>query len=234
MISETLLDRNAEILRKELSTEMRNSLNIGNYYIDQELTGLSMLLRPIVKLFYNTLVKTDLEKGTLITINGIIKMTRQMIMDGVAIDSPEFDKRLEEKFPAYVKNDQTTRQCKTDHPNYQKCVDNLRNTFRWQIIPTYMMMSNEDPAIKDYPSLVISTFKTAEKSKEILRKQIDSMEYGLKIVESDLNIINISTAREVIMRVLRKGFDHKVRDFFNQIDDIYNGKKDNNTQQDEF
>jgi hypothetical protein len=222
MISEELLNRNTEILRNNLIEEMHNSLNVGNIYIDKELDGAAILIRPIVKLFYNTLVKNDLEKGTLITINGIIKMARQMILDDVKEESDEFYARLDEKFPAYLKNDQTARQCKKDHSNFKKCADNLRNTFKWQVIPTMQMMRNEDPNIIDYPTLARSTFKTADGAKEILMKQIDSMNYGLKIVESDLSIINISTGREIIMRVLRQGFDHKVRDFINQIDEIFN------------
>ena len=55
-------------------------------------------------------------------------------------------------------------------------------------IPTIEMMKNEDPNITTYPELVRSTFKTAEQSKENLKKQIDHMELGLKIVESDLTI----------------------------------------------
>lgn len=221
MISEDLLNRNCEILRQELIKEMHNSLNVGNIYIEKELSGVSAIIRPVVILFYNTLVKNDLEKGTSITINGIIKMCRQMILDEIEEGSIEFYQRMEQKFPIYLKNDQTTKQCRPDHINYPKCVENLKKTFEWQLRPTMRMMLVEDLEVHDYPSLVRAAFKNRETSREVLRKQIDSMDYGFKIVESDLSIINISTARDLIMRVLRQGFDHKVRDFFNQIDEIY-------------
>jgi hypothetical protein len=221
MISEDILDRNCEILRRELIKEMHNSLNVGNIYIEKELSGASAIIRPVVILFYNTLVKNDLEKGTLITINGIIKMGRQMILDEITEGSEEFYRRMEQKFPIYLKNDQTTKQCRTNHKNYPICVQNLKRTFEWQLRPTMRMMLVEDLDVFDYATLVRAAFKNRETSREVLRKQIDSMDYGLKIVESDLSIINIPTARDLIMRVLRQGFDHKVRDFFNQIDEVY-------------
>ena len=42
-----------------------------------------------------------------------------------------------------------------------------------------------------------------------------------KIIQKDLSILDIPTARPIIFRILRKGFDIQVRNFDSAIERIY-------------
>jgi hypothetical protein len=48
------------------------------------------------------------------------------------------------------------------------------------------------------------------------------MRYGLKVIKEDLSILDIPTARDLIFRVLLRGFKRKTQDFFDEADEIYN------------
>lgn len=220
-ISDDCLDRNIEILRQHLFKQMKASLNIGSELIEKEMTGLSILIKPIVKAFYATLVKKDLENGTIKSINGILKMARDMILDGVEEDSEEFQRRLDEKFPAYLKNDQTGRQCKHSHSNFPKLAENLKTSFEWQVRPTMRLLSVNEPNITCYADMCKVAFKTPEVCKEVLMKQISAMDFGLQVIQKDLSILDIPTARDMIFRVLRRGFDRKTADFVNEVDSFF-------------
>ena len=221
-MNEEVLERNVKIVRKNLFRQMKASLDVGNKLIDEELNGLGMLLRPIVKLFYNTLVRTDLETGTKNLINLTLKTTKDMILNGVELESDEFYQELDRIFPTYLKEDQTTRQCKKNHKNFPYLKENLKRTLKWQMIPMYRLLSVTDENVTDYHSLCMVAFPTKEDCRSLLKNQLDSMNDGLVVIEQDLSILNIATAREVIMRVLRKGFDRKSEDFLSDIDNIYN------------
>ena len=47
-----------------------------------------------------------------------MKISRQMVENGIDEDSDQFYKILNQKFPIYTKNDQTSRQCRHDHKNF--------------------------------------------------------------------------------------------------------------------
>jgi hypothetical protein len=224
MSSAEILDRNWAILHEKLVAEMNDSLEFGNQLIDEEMHGLSSLARPIVKAFYAMLVKKDLEDGTLKNINGVMKISRKMIEENIEEDSDQFYAILKEKFPIYAKNDQTSRQCKHDHKNFPTLLENLKLTFEWEIRPTMRMLKVDDPDITGYHSMVVKTFPNAEECKEVLRKQLDYMQYGLKVIQQDMTILNIPTARDFIFRILTKGFARKTDQFMNDIDVIFNSE----------
>lgn len=71
-----LVDRNGEIVRDHLITKMKESLEIGSRLIDEELNGMAAIFRPIIKSFYSNLVQKDLEHGTIKSINGMIRMSK--------------------------------------------------------------------------------------------------------------------------------------------------------------
>lgn len=220
-IDPVILDRNTEILRNNLLKEMKSSLDFGNRLIDEEMNGLSMIARPIVKAFYAALVRKDLEEGTVKTINGTLKIARRIIEENISVESPEFYKLLEEKFPGYLKNDQTSRQCKHSHKNFPRLSDNLKKTFEWQVRPLVLMLQVTDPNVRDYPSIVRRAYKNADESKTYLANQMDPMQKGLEIIKEDMSILDIPTARDFIFRILTKGFAQKRIEYMKDIDSFF-------------
>ena len=227
MLTESIIDRNLAIVRKNLIRQMKLSLKVGNDLIDEEMNGLSIIFRPTVKIFYNALVKKDLEAGTINTIDLNLQTTKKMLLNNVKLESEEFYKELDAIFPTYLKEDQTYRQCKREHPNFPILKENLKNTFKYQMIPLYKLLSVEKQGISNYDDLCKEAFPTKEECKNILLAQLDSMRKGLKVIQEDLSILDIMTARETIFRVLKKGFDRKAKDFIDEIDNIY--KEQNNS-----
>jgi len=220
-IDPAILDRNTEILRNNLLKEMKSSLDFGNRLIDEEMNGLSMIARPIVKAFYAALVRKDLEEGTVKTINGTLKIARRMIDENISVESPAFYQLLDEKFPGYLKNDQTSRQCKHSHKNFPRLSENLKKTFEWQVRPLVLMLQVTDPTVSDYPSIVRRAYKNADESKTYLANQMDPMQKGLEIIKEDMSILDIPTARDFIFRILTKGFAQKRIEYMKDIDSFF-------------
>ncbi len=208
---------------------MKLSLKVGNDLIDEEMNGLAIIFRPTVKMFYNALVKKDLEAGTINTIDLNLQTTKKMLLNNIKLESEEFYRELDAIFPQYLKEDQTYRQCKREHPNFPILKENLKNTFKYQMIPLYKLLSVEKENINNYDDLCKEAFSTKDECKNILLAQLDSMRKGLKVIQQDLSILDIMTARETIFRVLKKGFDRKAKDFLDEIDEIYKNENHNPT-----
>ncbi|MHA1648149.1 MAG: hypothetical protein ACTSVU_02560 [Promethearchaeota archaeon] len=218
--STNFLERNVQLVRDHLNNQMSISLEYGNTLIQGELKGLSAIFRPIVKNFYHSLIQKDIERYTRKTINGMLKMCRLMILEDIEAESPKFYQRMEQKFPSYLKNDQTWRQCKPNHPNFPRLVENLRNTFIAQLL-SIMALLNVEKELNDYHALCRNAFKTADSCKKLLKMQTDAMLHGQEIIAEDLSILNIHIARDIIFRVLQKGFRQRIEQFDKDIDKIY-------------
>lgn len=216
-----LVDRNGEIVRDHLISKMKESLDIGSRLIDEELNGMASIFRPIIKSFYSNLVQKDLEYGTIKSINGMIKMAKKIVVNGIEEGSHEFENRIEQAFPSYLKNDQTGRQCKPSHPNFLRLKANLKKTFRAQIHGILPLLKVSDKPISTYPGLCRKAFKTEIECKNILKLQTQAMKEGQEIIKEDLSILNILTGRELIFRVLERGFKLKIADFNRDIEQIY-------------
>ncbi|MHA1777531.1 MAG: hypothetical protein ACTSWC_12210 [Promethearchaeota archaeon] len=216
-----VLDRNSEIVRDHLIKKMKESLNIGSRLIDSELEGMAAVFRPIIKSFYSNLVQKDLEYGTIKSINGMIRLAKKLISDGIEPNTAEFERRLDLKFPSYLKNDQTGRQCKRSHPNFPRLKSILKNTFRAQILGILPLLKVQSKEISYYDELCRAAFKTEARCKEALQMQTQSMKEGLNVIKEDLSILNIITGRDLIFRVLQKGFNKKIDDFNREIELIF-------------
>ena len=216
------LEHNCTLLRAHLFRQMHESLSIGAQLIEAEMNGLSMILRPVVSSFYRNVLQKDMERSTRKLVNGMIKFASALIRDDIKPGSDEFRRRLKAKFPGYLKNDQTGRQCKRSHPNFPRLEENLKQTFEAQILGILPILQVEvDMPIKNYPGLCRAAFKNAEECKALLNLQTDAMLRGQAIIKEDLSILNIIAARELIFRVLEKGFAKKIQDFNRGIDNIF-------------
>ncbi|QEE15568.2 hypothetical protein DSAG12_01394 [Promethearchaeum syntrophicum] len=215
------ISRNSDLVKEHLLRQMRESLAVGKRLIGEELTGLTLVLKPIVLSMYSNLVQKDLEKGTIKTINQLLNLSKSMIVDGIELKSEQFYKRLTDNFPIYLKNDQTGRLCKRNHMNFKRLEDNLRKTFEAQICSIIPLLKIDNKEIQNYYQLCRSAFETVEECKSILKKQTDAMYNAQQIIKKDLSILDIPTARSIIFKILRKGFDIQVRNFDKAIERIY-------------
>lgn len=217
------ISRNSDLVKEHLLRQMRESLAVGKRLTGEECTGLTFVLKPIVLNLYSNLVQKDLEKGTIKTINQLLSLSKEMIINGIEIKSEQFYKRLNDNFPIYLKNDQTGRLCKRNHKNFKRLEENLKFTFEAQIcsIIPLLKIENKGIQIQNYYQLCRSAWQKAEECKTYLKEQTDAMFNAQQIILEDLSILDIPTGRSIIFRILRKGFDIQVRNFNKAIDRMY-------------
>ncbi|MCP4762882.1 MAG: hypothetical protein GY870_13975 [archaeon] len=214
MVNKEALTRNERIIRKYLEKQIAISLEMGNKYIDKELSGIFYVsIKPIVKLFYNTIKKKDMASGTKDQISIVLDTAKTAVLN------PEIslENILNKRFKAYLSRDQTDLALKKTHTNYRWCRENLKNTFRAQVEPIIDLLKCETPDIKDYYHLCAVTFKTKENCMKVLLPQQEYMNKGMKKVGEDLNILNLPVGRDILYKVLRQGYSETWRDMKKEI-----------------
>ncbi|MFX0083322.1 MAG: hypothetical protein ACFE94_16370 [Candidatus Hodarchaeota archaeon] len=202
--------------------QMDISLNYGKSLIDSELdTGvLNVLVKPIVKSFYKYWSDKDAKVGTLEQIRVTLDSAKELIVNGDG-SKEQFERIINKNFPIYLENDQTDRQCKKDHRNYQKLKEVTKKCFITQVEESVLFLKvNEN--IKDYSELSRATFKTKEKAYQALKRQLDYNEQGISIVESDDSILKVPMGKNIILTVLRKGFELTKEKLLEELDEIFN------------
>ena len=217
-----VIERNYRILEKRMIEQMDISLNFGKGLIDSELdTGvLNVLVKPIVKSFYKYWSDKDAKVGTLEQIKVTLGSAKDLITNGDG-SKEHFDRIVNRKFPIYLENDQTDRQCKKDHRNYKKLKEVTKNCFITQVEESVLFLK-VDENIKDYSALSRATFKTKERAYQALIRQLDYNEQGISIVESDSSILKVPVGKEIILTVLRKGFELTKTQLIEELDEIFN------------
>ena len=217
-----VIERNYRILEKRMIEQMDISLNFGKGLIDSELdTGvLNVLVKPIVKSFYKYWSDKDAKVGTLEQIRVTLGSAKDLITNGDG-SKEHFDRIVNRKFPIYLENDQTDRQCKKDHRNYKKLKEVTKNCFITQVEESVLFLK-VDENIKDYSELSRATFKTKERAYQALIRQLDYNEQGISIVESDSSILKVPVGKEIILTVLRKGFELTKTQLIEELDEIFN------------
>jgi len=217
-----VIERNYRILEKRMIEQMNISLNFGKSLIDSELdTGvLNVLVKPIVKSFYKYWSDKDAKVGTLEQIRVTLGSAKDLITNGDG-SKEHFDRIINRKFPIYLENDQTDRQCKRDHHNYKKLKEVTKKCFITQVEESVLFLK-VDENIKDYSELSRATFKTKEKAYEALKRQLDYNEEGISIVEKDSSILKVPIGKEIILTVLRKGFELTKEQLIEELDEIFN------------
>jgi len=217
------VERNYRILEKRMIEQMDISLNFGKSLIDSELdTGIfNVLVKPIVKSFYKYWSDKDARVGTREQIKLTLNSARELITNG-ELSNEQIDRTISKYFPKYLENDQTDRQCKKNHRNYNHLKEVTKKCFETQVEESVLFLKvTED--VKDYAALSRATFKTKEKAYQALKRQLDYNEEGIKIVESDDTILNVpKIAKKIILEILRKGFELTKTQLIEELDDIFN------------
>ncbi|TFF95502.1 MAG: hypothetical protein EU544_02615 [Promethearchaeota archaeon] len=215
------IKRNYEIIEKSMIKQMERSFEVGKKLIDSELdAGLfNFLVKPAVKMFYDYWTNSDAREGTLQQIKTTLDCGKDLVMNGVSEDA--YNKKIEEHFPAYLEGDQTFRQCKKNHRNFEKLKKITKDCFVTQVEETVMFLGVEDENIECYDDLVRAVFKNKENARKSLMRQLDYNEAGIKIVEKDPSILKIITGKSIIIKALRKGFDITKKELLQGLDETF-------------
>jgi len=215
------LERNYKILEQKMIGQMEISLNYGKSLIDSELNvgALNFVVKPIVKSFYKYWSDKDARIGTLEQIRITLDSARKIVKDGASNELIE--NILNKYFPIYLENDQTDRQCKKDHKNYPKLRDITKKCFIAQVEESILFLKVKEE-ISNYNELSRAAFKTKEKAYQALKRQLDYNDVGISIVEEDDTILKVPMGKNIILKVLRKGFELTKKQLVEELDTIFN------------
>lgn len=216
------IEKNYKILEQRMIEQMEISLNFGKSLIESELDAgvLNIVLKPIVKSFYKYWSDKDAKVGTLEQIRVTLTTAKKLLQNG-DITKESFEKAINNNFPIYLENDQTDRQCKKKHKNYNNLREITKKCFITQVEESMLFLSVKEE-VKDYSELSRATFKTKDKAFQALMRQLDYNEEGIAIVEQDDTILNVPTGKNIILKVLRKGFEKTKKKLIEELDEIFN------------
>jgi len=216
------IERNYKILEKRMIEQMETSLNYGMSLIDSELdTGaLNFVVKPIVKSFYKYWSDNDARKGTLAQIKVTLDSAKELVKNGDS-SKEQIEKVINRNFPIYLENDQTEIQCRKNHQNHKKLKVVTKKCFITQIEESILFLNIKDN-VNNYNELSRAAFKSKEKAYHALKRQLDYNEEGIAIVEQDDSILKVPFGKNIILKVLRAGFELTKKNLIEELDEIFN------------
>jgi len=215
------MQRNYKIVEEKMISTTDLSLNYGRELIETELDAgaFNFIVKPIVKAFYKHWSDNDARVGTLKQIKITLDSAKMLVENG-EITKDEFDEVINKNFPNYLENDQTDKQCKKDHKDYEKLKAITKKSFISQVEECVLFLNIKED-VKNYDELSRAAFKTKEKAYEALKRQLDYNEDGIAIVEQDDSILNVPVGKNIIISVLRKGFEETKKSLIEELDLIF-------------
>ncbi|MHA1195031.1 MAG: hypothetical protein ACTSRH_03255 [Promethearchaeota archaeon] len=215
------VERNYNILKQKMIEQMELSLKFGRDLVESELDAgiFNVLVKPIVRSFYNYWSDKDAKIGTMEQIRITLDTARELIKNG-EITKEKFEQVVNRNFPIYLMNDQTDRQCKKTHKNYEKLKEITKKCFITQVEESILFLSVKDN-VKDYNELSRAAYKTKENAYRALKRQLDFNEAGIEIVENDDSILKVPAGKNIILKVLRKGFELTKKKLLEELDEIF-------------
>lgn len=216
------VNRNYRFLEKRMVEQMETSLSFGKELLDSEVEAgaLNFVVKPIVKSFYKYWSDNEAKVGTKEQIRVTLDSAKELVRNG-DISKEKFDRIVNKNFPIYLENDQTDRQCKRTHQNYQKLKEVTRKCFITQIEEAILFLNVKDD-VKGYNELSRAAFKTKERAYQALIRQLDYNEEGIAIVEKDDTILKVPLGKNIIIKVLRLGFEKTKEKLIEELDEIFN------------
>ena len=215
------VERNIRIIEDKMIWQMDEALQIGKEIVNKELsTGLlDFFIKPVVKTFYSYWSDHDAREGTVQQIKITLDCARLTLKDGESEEG--LIKIIDEHFPKYLNGDQTYRQCKKKHKNYDKLKQLTRESFITQIQEAAMLLKVKED-VETYEDLCKFGFSfSKEKALISLKRQLDYNEEAIKIVERDHSILKVPTGKNIVVRVLRKGFEKTKSILLHRLDLIF-------------
>ncbi len=217
------IERNYEILKKKMIEQMELSLGFGKSLIDSELDAgmFNFVVKPIVKSFYKYWSDKDAKVGTLEQIKITLDTAKAIVKNG-KVTKEVYEKLINNNFNIYLENDQTDRQCDKKHNNYEKLKEITKKCFITQVEESIIFLSVKED-VYNYDQLSRIAFSNDKaKAYKALKRQLDYNEAGIEIVEQDNSILKVPTGRNIIVTVLRKGFELTKQKLLEDLDLIFN------------
>jgi len=216
------IERNYEILEKRMIEQMETSLNYGKSLIDSEVDSgaLNFVVKPIVRSFYKYWSDNDARKGTLKQIKVTLDSAKELIKNDDS-SSEQFEKVINKNFPIYLENDQTDIQCRKNHKNYEKLKTVTKKCFITQVEESILFLNIKDK-VDNYNELSRAAFKSKDKAYQALKRQLDYNEEGIAIVEQDDSILKVPLGKNIILKVLRAGFELTKKSLIEDLNEIFN------------
>lgn len=219
------IERNYQILEQKMIDQMEEALGYGKELINKELDAgfLNFLIRPVIQSFYNYWCDNDVRVGTIQQIKVTLDCAKLLLNNkekGEKGEGEKFENVIEQNYLNYLKGDQTFRQCKKNHKNFEKLKKNAKEAFQTQVQEAILFLGVTDDS-NTYDNLVKSVFKTKEKALFSLTRQLNFNDMGIKVVEQDSTILKMPTGRNIIVKVLRKGFEKTKEDLIKRLDHIF-------------
>jgi hypothetical protein len=214
--------RNYKIVEEKMISQTDLSLSYGRELIDTELDAgaFNFVVKPIVQTFYKFWSNNNARVGTLKQIKIALDSAKTLIENG-EITTEKFDELINKTFPDYLENDQTDKQCNKNHKDYERLKELTKKSFIAQVEECVLFLNIKED-VKNYDELSRATFKTKEKAYEALIRQLDFNDDGIAIVEQDDSILNVLAGKEIIVSVLRKGFEMTKEKLIEELDFIFN------------
>jgi len=215
------VERNYKIVEEKMISQTDLSLGYGRELIETELDAgaFNFVIKPIVKAFYKYWSDSNARVGTIKQIQIALDSAKSLVQNG-EITQEKFDEVIERNFPSYLENDQTDKQCKKNHKHYIRLKKLTKKSFISQVEECVLFLSIKDD-VNNYDELSRAAFKTKEKAYEALKRQLDYNDDGIIIVEEDDSILNVPTGKNIIVSVLRKGFEKTKRALIEELDVIF-------------
>ena len=215
------VERNYRIIEESMKDQMERSFEIGKELIDSELdAGLfNFVVKPIVKTFYSYWQNKDARSGTLKQIKVTLDTARKLVNNGHSEE--KFERLVEQNFPDYLEGDQTSRNCKKSHRHYDRLVKITKEAFISQVRESVMFLSVQDD-VKSYDDLCRSVFSDKQQAYKSLKTQLDLNEEAIKIVERHPSILKVFTGKDIIIKVLRKGFEITKKELMGDLNQTFN------------
>ncbi len=213
--------RNYKIVEEKMISQTDLSLGYGQSLIDSELNAgaFNFVVKPIVKAFYKLWSDHNARVGTLNQIKIALDSAKMLVENG-EITKEKFDEVINKNFPNYLENDQTDKQCNKYHKDYEKLKEITRKSFISQVEECALFLNIKED-VKNYDELSRAAFKTKDKAYEALKRQLDFNEDGIAIVEQDDTILNVPAGKNIIISVLRKGFEMTKKNLIEELDIIF-------------
>lgn len=215
------VERNYILVRERMIHQMNVSLGYGKDILDSELDAgvFNFVVKPLVTSFYKYWTDRDAKVGTAEQIRLSLDSAKSLILDG-GYSEEKFKEIINKNFKAYLENDQTTRQCKKNHKNYQRLEDVSKKLFTSQVEESLIMLDVKEE-VKTYNELSRVAYKTKEKAYQALKRQLDYNENGIHIVEEDDSILKVAMGKNIIISTLRKGFELTKQKLIDELDEIF-------------
>lgn len=218
------VERNAHLIEEKMIEQMEESLVFGKKLIDSEMNAglFDFIVKPLIKTFYEYWSENDAREGTIEQINVTLNCGISLLKNGVS--EIKFNDVIESNFPKYLAGDQTSRQCRKNHKNFNKLKEIVKKAFISQVQEVIILLKVEQQeGVDTYEALCRIALKSKENAYQKLSRQLDFTDEAIRIVEKDPSILKVPTGKKIITRSLRKGFTHTKKRLQLEVEDMFQG-----------